>query len=125
MPWWWNDSDSNLKKVFAFVPLFFYSNTSARKINITCLTGVFMKKFSFRLFSTLPPEEKKITLSTLFTLARIALTPFIVVAMVMGSWGPAFFLFVIASSFDVIDGNLARLLNQRTFLGACLDRSLK
>ncbi|MCK5633268.1 CDP-alcohol phosphatidyltransferase family protein [bacterium] len=80
-----------------------------------------MKKFSFRLLSSLPPEEKKITISTLFTIGRIVLTPFIVVAMIFGSWGAAFWLFVVSSSFDIVDGNLARILNQQTFLGACLD----
>ena len=80
-----------------------------------------VKKITTRLFSKLPPEEKRITLSTLFTLGRIALTPFIVCAMIAGQWGAAFWLFVVASSFDIIDGNLARLLNEQTFLGACLD----
>jgi len=63
----------------------------------------------------------RITLPTLFTLARIILVPFIVYAMVHQHWGIAFFLFLIASVTDVIDGNLARWLNQKTFLGACID----
>lgn len=78
-------------------------------------------KITTRLLSSLPPEETRITISTMFTIGRIILTPFIVYAMILGSWGVAFWLFVIASFFDIVDGNLARFLNQRTFLGACLD----
>lgn len=78
-------------------------------------------KFSFRLFKKLPDREKKITLSTAITLIRIALTPIIVFAMIFNSWGSAFWLFVIAALSDVLDGYLARLLHDHTFLGACLD----
>ena len=89
-------------------------------------SSFYMAKFDFRrlsarLFSNLPPEEKRITISTLFTIARIVMTPFIVGAMITNHWGVAFWLFVISALFDVVDGNLARLLNERTFLGACLD----
>ncbi len=80
-----------------------------------------MARFTFRLFGKLPPKEKRITISTLFTLGRIVLTPFVVAAMIMGAWGIAFWLFVISAAFDVIDGNLARWLDQKTFLGAVLD----
>ncbi len=69
----------------------------------------------------LPAREKKITLSTLLTILRIVMVPIIVVAMVMHSWGVSFFLFVIAAITDCLDGTLARLLNQKTFLGAFLD----
>jgi len=78
-------------------------------------------KLTARLFHNLPPEEKRITVSTLFTLTRIVLTPCIVIAMVMHQWGVAFWLFLIAAFTDVADGNIARLFNQKTFLGACLD----
>jgi cardiolipin synthase len=47
--------------------------------------------------------------------------PIIVGAMIAGCWGYAFFFFVVACFTDVIDGLLARLLNEKTFLGACLD----
>lgn len=80
-----------------------------------------MRKFSFRMFQRLPDSEKRVTLSTLLTLLRVALTPFIVGAMIYQQWGVAFFLFVIASVTDMIDGNLARLWNDKTFLGAFLD----
>lgn len=80
-----------------------------------------VKRITARLLSNLPAKEKRITISTLFTLARIVLTPFIVGAMIMGQWGAAFFMFVIAAFTDVADGNIARFFDQKTFLGACLD----
>ena len=84
-----------------------------RKINL--------RKINLRFFKRLPAREKKITWSTMFTLARIALVPFIIGCMIVGYWGTAFVLFLAAALTDVIDGNLARLLNEKTFLGACLD----
>lgn len=80
-----------------------------------------MKKFSFHLFKKLPAHEKKITLSTKLTLLRFALIPFIVIAMIHDNWSIAFFLYIIASITDVLDGFLARWFNERTFLGAALD----
>lgn len=62
-----------------------------------------------------------ITIPTVFTLLRIALTPFIVYAMVHQRWALAFYLFLGASLTDIIDGSLARWWNARSFLGACLD----
>lgn len=80
-----------------------------------------MKKFSFQLFKNLPHREKQITFSTMLTLARFALIPFIVGAMILNHWYAAFVLFVIAAVTDILDGWLARWLNERTFLGAALD----
>ena len=80
-----------------------------------------MLKLNIRFFKRLPAHEKKITISTLFTLARIAITPLIVIAMVFQQWGAAFILFVCAALTDIIDGHLARLCDEKTFLGACLD----
>jgi len=89
------------------------SKISLKKLNL--------KKLSLKLFQKLPPEEKRLTVSTWFTLARIILSPCIVVAMIYNKWGIAFFLFVIAALTDTIDGNIARWCNEKTFLGACLD----
>ncbi len=69
----------------------------------------------------MPDAEKRITIPTLFTLARIIVVPIIVGAMMKHYWGIAFFFFVFACMTDLIDGFLARLLNEKTFLGACLD----
>jgi cardiolipin synthase (CMP-forming) len=65
--------------------------------------------------------KERITFSTLLTLVRIALVPCMVVAMLHDAWGLAFSLFVVAAITDMLDGFLARLLKQETFLGACLD----
>jgi cardiolipin synthase len=69
----------------------------------------------------IPPHEKKITLSTVLTLVRMLLAPAIVVAMLAHCWGIAFGLFCVAAISDALDGYLARLWHEQTFLGACLD----
>lgn len=79
------------------------------------------KKITVQFFTNLPAHEKKITISTIITLIRIGLTPFIVGAMVAHCWGIACILFVIAAITDGVDGYLARIRNERTFLGAALD----
>ncbi|HSC24813.1 MAG TPA: CDP-alcohol phosphatidyltransferase family protein [Candidatus Babeliales bacterium] len=84
-----------------------------KKINLT--------KFTLHIFKHLPDAEKRITIPTLFTVLRMLLVPVIVGTMIFGWWGSAFFFFVFACFTDVIDGLLARLLNEKTFLGACLD----
>jgi len=80
-----------------------------------------MIKLNFHFYKRLPAHEKRLTLSTFFTLLRIALTPCIVGAMAWQAWGVACVLFIIASMTDWIDGQIARALHEQTFLGACLD----
>jgi cardiolipin synthase (CMP-forming) len=80
-----------------------------------------MSHVNFHFLKQLPAHEKRITISTVFTLVRIALTPCIVMAVVWGAWDIAFGLFVFACITDWIDGYLARMRNEQTFLGACLD----
>lgn len=80
-----------------------------------------LRKFTLKILTHLPTAEKRITVPTLFTLMRIALIPIIVTTMIVGWWGHALLFFVIACMTDVVDGLLARLLNEKTFLGACLD----
>ena len=63
----------------------------------------------------------KITIATLFTIARIVLTPVVIGAMLCGYWGLASIIFFIAMLTDLLDGLFARLLMQETFFGACLD----
>ena len=65
--------------------------------------------------------SKRITISTVFTLFRIFLVPFIGHGIICGLWVYSCCLFVIAAATDVIDGALARFLNERTVLGAYLD----
>jgi cardiolipin synthase len=85
-----------------------------------------MKKINFskiniHLFAQLPDHEKKMTLSSMITMVRIVLVPIIVVAMIKGCWGAAFLLFISAALTDMIDGIVARILDEKTFLGASLD----
>jgi len=66
-------------------------------------------------------ERWRISFPTVLTLARIVLIPYIVHAMIQSWWGAASILFMIASLTDILDGMCARWLNDRTWLGACLD----
>jgi len=80
-----------------------------------------LRKVSFKVFMRLPEHERRMTIPTLFTIMRICVTPIIVAVMVAGLWNYAFFFFLFAAATDVIDGTLARVWNEKTFLGACLD----
>lgn len=80
-----------------------------------------MREINFQFFRRLPEQERKITFSTWFTIARIVLAPIIIGVMIAGCWGAAFGLFLAAASTDVIDGYLARTLGEQTMLGAYLD----
>lgn len=55
------------------------------------------------------------------TLIRVVLIPFFVDLMIYGYYGTALVVFIVAGLTDAIDGSLARLLNQKTELGAFLD----
>ncbi|MFQ5817339.1 MAG: CDP-alcohol phosphatidyltransferase family protein [Terriglobia bacterium] len=61
------------------------------------------------------------TLANQLTLLRLALIPFFVLAVVEQRHALALGLFVAAAVSDTLDGLLARVLNQRTALGAYLD----
>ncbi len=73
------------------------------------------------LFDSIPAPEKRMTISTMLTIARMLMTPVIVAARVQGAWAAAFVLFVVAAVTDFFDGWLARVRNEQTLLGACLD----
>jgi len=76
---------------------------------------------SRQLLKKISSEELIITIPTLLTFFRLIMVPIVVLAMVRNQWGIAFWLFVIAVVSDIADGLLARWLNVKTFLGACLD----
>ncbi|MBI2956816.1 MAG: CDP-alcohol phosphatidyltransferase family protein [Acidobacteria bacterium] len=61
------------------------------------------------------------TLANQFTLLRLVLIPFFALALLDGSYGWALALLVAAGASDLLDGALARWLEQRTPLGAYLD----
>ncbi len=73
------------------------------------------------LYNLLSSWFEMITLPTYVTLVRIALIPFIVVSMVAQNWSVAAVLFLIAGITDIIDGALARSLNEVSVLGSVLD----
>jgi cardiolipin synthase len=71
------------------------------------------------LLHKVPPYA--LTWSTFFTLIRIALIPFIVSSLYAYQWFSALILFGFAALTDVLDGALARFLQESTLLGAYLD----
>ncbi|OQA36082.1 MAG: putative CDP-diacylglycerol--glycerol-3-phosphate 3-phosphatidyl-transferase 2 [Candidatus Dependentiae bacterium ADurb.Bin331] len=72
-------------------------------------------------FNKLPPEQRKITTASIFTLMRIGLIPFIVYAFLGSLYTVALLLIASALVTDFVDGMIARLFKQRTVLGALLD----
>ncbi|MEW5789347.1 MAG: CDP-alcohol phosphatidyltransferase family protein [Pseudomonadota bacterium] len=61
------------------------------------------------------------TLPNLLTAIRLILAPFVAWRLAVYDVDGAFWLFAFAALTDLLDGNLARLLNQRSVLGAWLD----
>lgn len=55
------------------------------------------------------------------TLIRVLLVPLFAIFVLEGDYEAAFFVFVVAGVSDGLDGFLARVLNQKTKLGAVLD----
>ncbi len=80
-----------------------------------------MKKIDKVFFKTLLNSELRITIPTVVTMVRIALTPVIVYTIACHAWGTAFVWLFIAAITDMVDGALARWWNEKTLLGACLD----
>lgn len=65
--------------------------------------------------------RENLTLPNLLTLLRFVLVPVVAWRLLAGDVEGAFLGFVIAAVTDFFDGNLARLLNQKSVLGAWLD----
>ncbi len=61
------------------------------------------------------------TIPNLLTAVRLILAPFVAWRLADYDVDGAFWLFVFAAVTDLLDGNLARMLNQRSVLGAWLD----
>lgn len=62
-----------------------------------------------------------LTLANQLTLLRLALIPFLVLAVLAGRYRLALGLFIAAGLSDALDGLLARLLDERTAFGTYLD----
>lgn len=65
--------------------------------------------------------SKLLTIPNVLTLLRIAMIPFFLYAAWRGEFAIALVLFVSAALTDILDGYLARRLNQRSRLGAVMD----
>ena len=77
-----------------------------------------MKKIHFeKIFK----DKSWLTISNLLTISRIFLTPVIVYGIFSQKWRMVFLLFLFVAISDLLDGYLARLLNQNTYLGKILD----
>jgi cardiolipin synthase len=61
------------------------------------------------------------TVANQLTLLRMALAPFLVLALTWGRFGWAVVIFVVAGLTDLLDGLIARYGHQKTPLGATLD----
>ena len=73
------------------------------------------------LFKQAATDLSKPYISNVLTLGRIALTPFMVLAIVHHRWQEALMLLAIAGATDFLDGYLARLFNQESLTGRLLD----
>jgi cardiolipin synthase (CMP-forming) len=62
-----------------------------------------------------------LTFPNQLTLLRLVFLPFIVIKLVEGHYGSALILFTLAGLSDLLDGLLARFLQQQTMLGQYLD----
>lgn len=62
-----------------------------------------------------------LTLPNLLTASRLILAPFVAWRLALHDVEGAFWLFVVAAITDLLDGWLARLLNQKSDFGALLD----
>ena len=62
-----------------------------------------------------------LTAPNLITFGRLLLVPAMVYLLLEGSYGTALAVFVAAALSDVLDGFLARRLQQQSYLGAVLD----
>ena len=62
-----------------------------------------------------------LTLPNLLTASRLILAPFVAWRLILHDVEGAFWLFVVAAVTDLLDGWLARLLNQKSDFGALLD----
>jgi cardiolipin synthase len=69
----------------------------------------------------LKPSRYGLTLANGVTAVRLVLVPFIVVALLKLDFKPAFWMTLIASATDAIDGYIARAFGHKSLVGAYLD----
>lgn len=66
-------------------------------------------------------SSSPISIPNVLTLVRVLLTPVLVILLLRDLFTTALLVFAIAGLSDALDGFIARLMNQRTILGAYLD----
>ncbi len=66
-------------------------------------------------------RDSNLTIPNVLSIVRILLTPAFVMAFSVRRFDVALMLFAVAGATDALDGFLARLLRQRSYLGAILD----
>ena len=66
-------------------------------------------------------SERILSIPNLFSLSRVFLVPVFLFAVINGRTQMAFIVFLVSASTDFLDGASARLLDQKTKLGALLD----
>ena len=74
-----------------------------------------------KIYRDIFKDRSWFTISNILTILRIALIPVIVLGISRQDWYSVFVLFIISSITDLLDGYLARILNQETYLGKALD----
>ena len=62
-----------------------------------------------------------LNLPNILTLVRMLITPIFIICLIKGAYQMALLIFTLAGVTDGLDGLLARLLDQKTTLGAYLD----
>jgi cardiolipin synthase len=65
--------------------------------------------------------DRLLNIPNLFSLSRVFLVPVFLYAIIKGRTQMAFIIFLVSALTDFLDGASARLLNQKTKLGALLD----
>jgi cardiolipin synthase len=70
---------------------------------------------------SVPDKAERMNIPNSLTLLRIILVPVIVILLMQGSYMVALVVFLVSGVTDILDGYLARVLNQQTVLGSYLD----
>jgi len=72
-------------------------------------------------FNKIFQDKRWLNFSNMFTVLRFCLAPVLVFGVYCHWWVFAFTVFVVGGISDLLDGYLARLLDQQTYLGRLLD----
>ncbi len=74
-----------------------------------------------KVYNDIYKDKSWLTISNFLTFSRILIIPIIVFGIFYKSWSLVFILYLFAGLTDLLDGYVARLLNQETSLGKLLD----